>query len=488
MIRIVFHFLFPLLLLAPAVVSAMENGTTPLSVREAVEQALANNLNLLLQKENVKVAAGAVDIANSKFDKFILGEVNAARNERTALLPGGAEVEEDANLNVSLAKRFTTGTEVELGWNSNRGDTDIEIQTISPAFTSGLSLGLTQPLLRGWGREVQLAPVQAAERDLEAETYQVNRLAADLAAQVKSGYWNLVFARQDIEVKKLSLTLAEKLLEETKAKIAAGKLAPVELFQPQSEVAFREERLIAAERAIGVADDELKLLLNSDDWYSSYTPVDEPMTEPVTLIPEVILDNALNNRPDIKAAQTDVKAASLREKVAQDDLRPELDLIGRLGYGGTDDSYGRAVDNSFDDPNTQWLVGLNLTVPLDNSAAEGAMQQARAFHTQARTSLELLKLQVIREVRTTVRDVKLAIKAIEATRKTSLATRKRLEAEQAKFNAGRSTTLDVLIAQEAYSDALSQENQTYVIYAQALAELDRIQGLISFDYEEGQAN
>jgi len=488
MIRSVLPCFFSLLLLAPVSVSAMDKGTTELSVRDAVEQALANNLNLLLQKENVKVAAGAVDITNSKFDKFLLGQADVARNERTALLPGGAEVEEDANFNVSLVKRFTTGTEVELGWNNNRGDTDIDAQTLSPVYSSGLSLGLSQPLLRGWGRDIQLAPVQAAEKDLEAETFQVNSTAADLAAQVKSGYWDLVFARQDIEVKKLSLTLAEKLLEETKAKIAAGKLAPVEIFQPQSEVALREEQLIGAERAIGVADDQLKLLLNSDDWYSSYIPVDMPMTEPVTLVAEVILDNAFSNRPDIKAAHIDVDAARLREKVAQDDLRPELDLVGSLGYGGTDDSYDSAVGTTFDDGDTQWLVGLNLTFPIDNSAAEGAMQQARAFHTQAKTSLELLKLQVIREVRTTVRDVRLAIKAIEATRKTSLATRKRLEAEQAKFEAGRSTTLDVLIAQEAYSSALSQENQTYVIYAQSLAELDRIQGLISFDYEEGQVH
>lgn len=488
MIRTLCHFFIAILLLAPIAAVAADKGTTPLTVRDAVEQALANNLNLALQKENVNVAAGAVDVANSKFDKFLLGEADVARSERPPFLDGGAEVEEDANFNVSLVKRLTTGTEVELGWKNNRADTDLEAQTLSPFFSSGLSLGISQPLLRGWGRDIQLAPVQAAEKDLEAETFQVNSVAADLAAQVKGSYWNLVFVRQDIEVKQLSLTLAEKLLEETQAKITAGKLAPVELFQPQSEVALREEQLIAAERAIGVADDELKLLLNSDDWYSAYAPVDMPMTEPVSLVPEVILDNALNNRPDVKAARIDVDAARLRQKVAQDELRPQLDLSGSLGYGGTDDSYGSAVGNTFDDGETRWQVGLNLTFPLDNSAAEGAMRQARAIHTQAKTSLELLKLQVIREVRTTVRDVRLAIKAIEATRKTSLATKKRLEAEQAKFDAGRSTTLDVLTAQEAYSSALSQENQTYVIYAQALAELDRIQGLISFDDQETQEN
>ena len=82
-------------------------------------------------------------------------------------------------------------------------------------------------------------------------------------------------------------------------------------------------------------------------------------------------------------------------------------------------------------------------------------------------------------VRSTVRDVLLALKAVEATRKTSIATEKRLEAEQIKFEAGRSTTLDVLIAQQDFSRALSNENRSKVVYAQSLAELDRIQGAIT---------
>jgi outer membrane protein TolC len=57
---------------------------------------------------------------------------------------------------------------------------------------------------------------------------------------------------------------------------------------------------------------------------------------------------------------------------------------------------------------------------------------------------------------------------------------KSLEAEQAKFDSGRSTTLDVLTAQETYSQALSQQNLTKINYAGTLAELDRIQGLITF--------
>lgn len=468
-----------LLALLPAAARAESGDALPLTLKEAVEAALANNLNLTLQRQDTDIAAGAIDIARGSFDRQFTAEAGIDGATMTPLFQGGAEREDRGNVSAGLSKRFTSGTEMALSWSNTRFDSDAGGLILNPSYGSTLSLGVSQPLLRGMGKEIQTGQLSAAEIELSAATYQVDSVAADLAAEVKRGYWNLVFAWQDIEVKQLSVTLARKLLEETIAKINAGTLAEVELYQPQSEVTRREEDLIAAERAIGVADDELKVLLNSSDWLTPFSPVDTPRTDPVELTAQTILDNALNTRPDLIAVEKGIDAARIRERLAEDDLRPSLDLIGSLGYGGTDEGFGDALGAAVDDPDASWQVGVNLTLPLDNSAARGSLQQARAVHAKARTTRQLLQLQITKSVRTTVRDVELAIKAMEATRKTSLATRKRLEAEEAKFDAGRSTTLDVLIAQEAYSQALSQEKRTNISYAQALAELDRIQGLIT---------
>lgn len=469
-------------LLVPSVCHAASDyeATRKLTVRQAVEQALQNNLNLKLAEEDTEIAGGGIEIAESSFDKTVSGQVGVESQEYTPLYSGAAEQEDTGTLGISLAKKFTTGTKVDLGWSNSRYDSDQSGLELNPSYGSTLSIDLAQPLLRGWGTDIQTAQLKAAEASYDASVHQVDSTAADLAAQVKNGYWELVFAWQDIDVTKLSLELAQKLLEETEAKIAAGKLAQVEVYQPQSEVARREEELITAERAIGAAEDNLKLLLNATgDWLIQYEPVDTPMTEPIR--PEVknVLTRALENRPDLKAAELAIRAAQLEEKIAQDNLRPTLDLTGGLGYGGTDEGYDDALSAATDDPDVGWQVGLTFTHSLDNSYAKGALRQAKASHSKARTNSQLLQLEITRSVRTTVRDVELAIKAMEATRKTSIATRKRLEAEEAKFEAGRSTTLDVLTAQEAYSQALSQENRTKIVYAQSLAELDRIQGLVT---------
>ncbi len=458
---------------------ALEKQSESITVKSAVEQALANNLNLKLQKEDVQVAAGEAYAAQGRFDILLSAEAGGQSEELTPLILRGAEQVDTASWNAKTEKLFTTGTAVSLGWNNNSYDSDVEGLLFNPSYNSGLLFELSQPLLQGLGITAQTADMRTAEKQLAAATYQVDSQAANLAALVKLAYWDLVFAWQDIEVRKISLTLARKLLEETEEKIRAGKLAQVEIYQPQSEVAKREESLISAERAIGVADDDLKLLLNSDDWLSSYTPVDLPVTDPIHLDLPAILDNALKNRPDIKAADLNVEAARIQEESANNKLLPNFALVGGIGLTGVDENYGDSVSNSLSDTNNLWQVGLTFSVPLENSTAKGNVQKASAQLRKAKTNTLLLRHQIKKTVRTTVRDIELVLKAIEATQKTSLATLKRLEAEQAKFDSGRSTTLDVLIAQDAYSQALSQENLTNIAYAKTLAELDRIQGLVT---------
>lgn len=468
-----------LLLYGNADPAEVEPQSIDLSLEEAVQTALLKNLGLRLRKEDVVSAEGAALAAEGAFDVQLSGEVGAgAKDEAPVTAIEGSE-EKTAAFNAGVEKRFTPGTEMGLNWNNGNLDTDSDIYFFDPVYSTDLTLDVRQPLLRGFGRETQLADLNSAKTQLEASSYLVDSDAADLAAEVKQAYWELVFAHQNLEVLELSLTLAQQLRDETAARIEAGKLADIDLYQPESEVAQREQDLITGEREIGFAEDNLKLLLNSEDWLIPFNPVDLPVTQPV--YPEIrkVYEKAMANRPDLQAASLQVKALQYQLDKAENDRKPALDLLGSLGFGARAEDYSSALDDSVSDSDTRWQLALTFSRPLDNSLAEGQYRQALAAHNKSKTSLELLKLQITRTVRVTVRDVELALKAIEATRKTSIATRKRLEAEQIKFEAGRSTTLDVLIAQQDYARALSTENRSKVVYAQTLAELDRIQGTIT---------
>lgn len=449
-----------------------------LSLGQAVQEALLNNLNLQLNKEILQESMGVTQASEGTFDTLLSATAGTGNTQTTPIIPGAADDESSSNWSVALQKTFTPGTEVELSWENNQVDSNADGLLIDPVYNSGVNLKVSQPLMRGFGTEIQTAGIHAAQKREDATAMQVESVSADLAAEVINSYWDLVFSWQDIEVQKISLQLAEKLLEDTRNRIEAGKLAEVELFRPQSEVARREEALISAERTIGLADDRLKILLNNDDWDTIIHPTDLPSTETHSFDPQVILDNSLKNRPDLKAAKLNEEAAEIVRRNAKDRTRSALNLFGSVGVGGTDDNYGSSLDNISGETDSSWQIGLAFSRPLSNSFAKGELVQAEASLRQAKTTTDILEQDIRRAVRSAMRDVRLAIKNMEATRKTSLASLKGLEAEQVKFDAGRATTLDVLVAQQSYSASLSQEKLAVISYAKTLAELDRIQGIV----------
>lgn len=463
-------------LLWPCVVLAADE--MKLTVNEAIDIALKNNLNLELVKQESEMAESAVTANEGIFDPLLEAEVGGEVKHTTAVAPFMADYEKAGKWQAKISKKFKTGTEIGLGWDNTRYWNDTDYNSINPAYTSGFFLEFSQPILRGFGSDSQAADMRAAEKEAEAASFMVESEAADLAADVKLSYWQLVSAWQDIEVLELSLSLAKKLEEETQEKISTGLLAEVEIYQPQSIVALREQQLINGERAVGLAEDRLKLILNSDNWDGSIFPQDRPAIKEVKINSDEILDNAMTNRPDLKAAESAIGASRIKAEKLKDNTRPWLSLNGSVGINGTDDNYGDAATMN-DGVDNQWQVGLVFSTFLDNKSRKSEYRIAQIELARDKTNLNLLKQQIRSLTRAAVRDVRLSLKTVEAAGKTAIASKKHLEAEQANFDVGRSTTFDVLTAQEAYAQAMADEYHARIAFVQSLAEIDRIQGKIS---------
>lgn len=451
----------------------------------AVRMTMENNLGLRLDRLQVQSTEGALEVEEGAFDAALEAGLSKSEDRyesSTDLLGKGTINEENLDWSTSLAKTFQTGTGLDLTWRNQRYDTNTVFTTLNPSYTSSISLTLTQQLLKGRGRQQQTRGIRAAQKGLKAAFYLVDDRAAELAAQVKKAYWELVFALQDIEVKRLSLRLAKTLLEETRQKIAIGVLAPIEIHQPEAEVARREELLILSEKNIGNAEDALKLLMNMPDWSVPLIPIDTPTDSPLSSdeepVIEDVLKKALENRRDIKAADLRVESARLIRAQAGSALLPSLALVAGAGLNGLDDNFAGSVRDFSNESFYSWNIGLSFQVPFRNRIARGNYVSAGADAEKASVEAESLRQSVTRSVREAVRNVRLAIKAINATKKTSHASLKRLEAEQSKFAIGLSTANYVLEAQESYARALAGQKRTLIDYAGALADLDRVQGLI----------
>ncbi len=473
--------------------------TLELSVREAVGMALENNLGLRLDRQDIQSAEGRLETEHGTFDTILSAEAQTSesRSENTSLLSSKDTVELDqTDWRASVSKTFSTGTNLLLAWDNARSETNTAVAgsgtsttvaTLDPAYSSSLNLSLIQPLLKGRGTERQTLGIRAAEEGLQAARFQVDDTAAQLAADVKKAYWQLSLSLEDIEVRRLSLELAQKLLDETRAKIDAGVLAPVDVYQPEAEVARREELLIRSQKGVADAEDSLKVLLNLKDWAGEVRLTDKPtpgMPEPVM---EEIVRAALESRKDIKAAEARLVSSRWIRERAEDAVRPSLNLVGGAGISGLDDSYSGALDDYTGESYYNWSVGLQFSVPFENRAARGEVIRVRSEEEKAALQLDLLRQNVTVEARSAVRNAETAGKALVAAQKSSLAFKKRLETEQARFEVGLSTANDVLQAQDEYAQALISEKSALIGLENAMADLDRVQGALSLgDRESGR--
>ncbi|MCK4784506.1 MAG: hypothetical protein KAV87_12195, partial [Desulfobacteraceae bacterium] len=157
----------------------------PLTVNSAVEIALANNLNLLLQRQEVDRNKGALFSEQGEFDTILGVELEAKEQKISPVVVGSSEREEFSDWNLSLTKKITSGTEFNLSWQNNRFETDSSFALINPSYYSGVVLSLRQPLLKGRGVKMQTTVLRASRQLMQAETFMVDSQAADLAAEVK---------------------------------------------------------------------------------------------------------------------------------------------------------------------------------------------------------------------------------------------------------------------------------------------------------------
>src|SRR5207302_9903811 len=118
------------------------------------------------------------------------------------------------------------GTSYNIGWSTSHTDSNSFLNSYNPLLTSGLSLSVSQPLIRDLkidNARQQLA-TSRTNRDI-AETRLTESLVHTVAG-VKAAYWNLVSARASVAARKSALDLAHELARGNQAKLDIGTAAP----------------------------------------------------------------------------------------------------------------------------------------------------------------------------------------------------------------------------------------------------------------------
>jgi outer membrane protein TolC len=461
-----------------------------LSLDDAWSMALARNLDLQIGRYDVAISDADVQRSVGIFDPVLTAGVNGdSTTSPSASVLEGAAVPESRNtrFNLGVGALLPTGTQLSLDARTTRSETNSEFAFVNPSWTTSLTAGLTQPLLRDFGTLVNRAGLILAQngRDQTAVGFEISVI--NIMQEVELAYWDLAAARAAITVRQQSLDLAQQLLDETRERVNVGTSAPIDLVQSEATVAARLQDLIVARNLAGNAEDTLKSVLGFDEpreWMRPIETTEEARTAAFEPDLAEAIRVALAERPVLMQQELSLDALAINERLARNATLPALDLNARYGFsglGGTindaeppiptalKSGFGDSWDSMSGWDFPAWGLGVTFSMPIGNNEAEATLVRRRWELQQGEARLRSLQQMVIQQVRVAVRAISDGAANIEAALASVELADRNLEAEQTKFDNGLSTNYQVLLIQEDLAQAQLTLIQAHLSYRRALS-------------------
>ena len=462
-----------------------------ISLADAAVRALQSNLDISISRQTKESRIADIVIEQAKFDPTL--SINGQYNRQVSPLnrpvfggTGGSLTDiqtfdqRNTAVTVDATQNLITGGNVDLNYSPARSNVNQNVATgflFNPAYTGGLALTLTQPLLRNAGIDITKTFIKVAQNNAAVEQHVFRDRVLTVLATVEQTYWEVVFANENLKVAQAALKAAEELLATNRAKAKAGVMSIVDVLQAEAAVASRVEQVLVAEKSIHDQEDQLRRLLNpgEEDLRQDLrlTPTDASITvlEPLSL--QEAIDIALDQRPEIIQAKKNVESGELNKQFARNQLLPTLSFQGTLGMAGLGKDYGDSVNKNFSGDFYNYGAGLVLSYPLGNRSATSTYNKRQLESRNAEATLASVRQQIIVGVREAVRRVQTDFKRIETTRSARIMAEKQLQAEQERLKVGLSTTRFVLDFQRDLATAQGNELRATVDYNKSLSNLAR---------------
>ncbi len=480
-----------------------------LSLRQVVDLALRHNLQVRFSSLNPDLTEEQIRFARSRFDPvfvFNLPQQFNRSTQPTASILGGADVLTRESIVAGF--NVSSNTAFGLGWsfsgNASRLVTNNEFSTFNPQYTTSLTLAVRQPLLRNFGRTANRQQLLVAQNDFTVSRHQFGQQLQLQLAQVIFAYWNLVSAYRNVDIAEQSLDLAREQLARNNTMVRIGTLAAVDVIQTEQQAADAELTLIQSQIGLQNQQDQLKAILNLDSvvaegWTVEIIPTDEPAVEAPNINMEMAVAEALQKSPLIGLDQVNLASRKIDLRAARNGVLPQLDLVanatvnglggdqifrsggifGSTGVaevqeGGLSDSLKQLMSGDF----RNWSVGLQVSFPVRNDAARAQHAQASIRERQALTQLQDRQVQIRLAVQQAARNVTGGVQAVSAAQNALGLAERQYEAELRRFEAGISSTFQVLNFQRQLTLARQRQLLSLIGLNIALANLEFNKGTL----------
>jgi len=417
------------------------------------------------------------------------------------------------------------GAGLEVDFDNSRQSSTNPFESLNPYFNSQLTVSFTQPLLRNRAIDPYRAELKIRRKRLDLSDTDFALRNIDVVTRVEQAYWDLVAARQAVDVLSDSVEWARQQLAMTKRMVAAGTQAQVEISAAEAELERRLDTHYSGVGSVTEAENGLKLLLTSSRenalWDDEIVPVDIETLEP----PEAgdlreAVGTALQHRPEMRAIATQREVAAVQTKLGADQLKPQLNFVAayaNTGLAGTvaatdpltelfgamtnqinelsgpaglppiafnfgalppglTGGYGKSLANLFSGSYPTVQVGLTLDLTPRNRAAHANLAQSTILERRLKLEQTRLELGIEAQVRNAMQALATARQRIVAAEASARAAKEKLDSETRMYQSGESTNFLVLTRQNEYADSRRRDVVARLDANKAIAQLRQAVG------------
>lgn len=475
MIRMVY-----IILLSIALLPVCSMAVQQVNLQQAQRLALERNLNLKASDLEARASEALVRKGYGIYDPLTKGSLAEGESRDWATstsVPTYKSVDESRTFNFSVSRLFPYGGELTVGMENNRSRVAKGYApSVNPSWRSQAYLSLTQPLLQGFGQTVTEQNLRYAVRDRQIAVQELRAQAFALLTQVRDGYYDVLRYRDNLKYRETSVALARKILEENRARVNAGVLAPIEILEAEVGLTQRERELLDAQRAYRDTLDQLAVLLNVPEGIE--VADEELIAHELSVNEEVGFQSALVKRPDLQQSLRAIEKLEIERTVNRNQLLPELDLSAGYGRRGMAEDYEDDIESLGNDELNNWSVGLTVSYPLGNRSARNDLLKTELRIKGQHARIQQLREEVRNEIRAAARLIDVDRKKIEVARRGRQLAEEKLRTLLKRKEVGLTTTRDVLEGEDDLALARTDQIASLADYNQAVTEYLRVTGLL----------
>lgn len=311
--------------------------------------------------------------------------------------------------------------------------------------------------------------IEAARADAESTYFDLESVRVATVAEVASNYVLARLAQQQLQTARDTLRIADDNLQIAQWRVQAGLVSSLDAEQARAQRAQTAASIPALESDFASATYRLAVLTGqAPGAVSGLMAQPQPIPTGPDAIAVGIPADTLRQRPDVRAAERNLAAATARIGVAEAQLYPDLRLTGNIGTSAL--SIGGLVDaitGSIFAGLSQTLFDggrLRSQVRSQEAAAEGALA---SYHQSVLTALEDVENGLVALKTAKAREAQFAI-ALEAANNTAILARSQYRAGLTDFQTLLEAERSLLSARDGLNNSRAQEALALVQLYQAL--------------------